>query len=117
MGTVPQGDADHLLGDGHLKVQRPPGGVQQHGQAIDVRVRNMTAVLAQVGRDPVGFGAQGDLGRPQGIGQVAAARVPDRRHVVDVDAEPERTDHALSLRLPGSSIGMAASSGGSSSAG
>ena len=47
---------------------------------------------------------------------VAAARVPDRRDMVDIDAEAEVPIHAA-LRLPGFSAGRAASSGGRCSAG
>ena len=46
---------------------------------------------------------------------IAAARVADRRDVVDVDAEAEAGERQA-LRLPGFTAGMAASSGGSSSA-
>ena len=51
------------------------------------------------------------------IGMVAAARVTDRRDMVDVDAQaqPPRGGRAQFARLPGFIAGVAASSGGSSS--
>jgi hypothetical protein len=44
---------------------------------------------------------------------IAAAGIPDRGDVIDVDAETEARTQAF--RLPGFSIGLAASSGGTSS--
>jgi hypothetical protein len=41
----------------------------------------------------------------------ASARVPDRRDVIDIDAEAEFPGHAAA-RLPGFTAGIAASSGG-----
>ena len=49
----------------------------------------MAPVLAQVGGDAVGAGIGDELRRAHRIGMVAAARVPDRRDVVDVDAEAQ----------------------------
>jgi hypothetical protein len=46
---------------------------------------------------------------------VAAARVPDGRDVIDVDAEAEARRHAAA-RLPGLTAGIAASSAGTASA-
>jgi hypothetical protein len=51
---------------------------------------------------------------------IATARVPDRRDVIDIDAEPEhvgaKTLAQAAALLPGLIAGMAASSGGSESA-
>ena len=61
--------------------------------------------------------------RADRIGVRAAARVADGRDVVDVDAEPQRSHRIVlspppaSARLPGLTAGIAASSGGSASAG
>jgi hypothetical protein len=46
---------------------------------------------------------------------VAAARVPDGRDVIDVDAEAKPVAQAAA-RLPGFTAGIAASSGGTASA-
>ena len=45
------------------------------------------------------------------VGMIAAARVPDGRDMVDIDAEAQRAGHAAA-RLPGLIAGIAASSGG-----
>ncbi len=76
-------------------------------------VGDVAAVLAQMGGDAVGAGLGGGEGGADRIGMRAAARVPDRRDMVDVDAEAEVRGHAA-FRLPGFSAGIAASSGGSS---
>ena len=54
----------------------------------------------------------GNLRRTDWIGMVAAARVPDGRDMVDIDAETEPLGHAAA-RLPGLTAGIDASSGGS----
>ena len=51
-----------------------------------VVVADVPAVLAQVRGDAVAADAGDDLGRAHRIGMVAAARVADRRDVIDVDA-------------------------------
>ncbi len=78
--------ASHLVGDGHLEVQRPPAAPGDHGQRVDVGVGDVAAILAQVGGDAVGAGGQGHLGGADGIGIALAARVPHGGDVVDVDA-------------------------------
>ena len=50
------------------------------------------------------------------IGEIAAARIPDGRDMVDVDAEAERCCVMQAARLPGLTAGIAASSGGTESA-
>jgi hypothetical protein len=68
-----QGDADHLVGDRHLEVQRLAALAAQVGQQDDVGVADMAAILAQVGGDAVGAGRQGQFGRPHRFG-IAGAR-------------------------------------------
>jgi hypothetical protein len=101
-----QGDADHLVGDRHLEVQRLAALAAQVGQHGDVGVADVAAVLAQVGGDAVGAGRQGQLGGPHRLGIAGPARVADRGHVVDVDAEPQHGRQPFRRRLPGSSIGI-----------
>ncbi len=84
-----QGDADHLVGDRHLEVQRLAALEAQVGQQGDVGVADVAAILAQVGGDAVGAGRQGQLGGPHRLRIAGPARVADRGHVVDVDAEPQ----------------------------
>src|SRR5947209_18186850 len=49
----------------------------------------MTAVFAQMCRDAVGAGFDREQRRLHRIGMLPAARVADRRDVIDVDAEAE----------------------------
>ncbi len=72
--------------------------------------------------DPVRAGLGGEQRRTHRIGITRAARVPDRRDMVDIDPEAKPTiigatqvtGHAA--RLPGLIAGIAASSAGSASA-
>ena len=107
-----EGDGQHLLGRRHLQVQRQ---VDFGHQPVDVGIGDVTAVLAQMGRNSVRSGPGGGTGGPQRIGMRPAARVPDGRDVVDVDAEAQLAGHAAA-RLPGLTAGIAASSLGKSSA-
>ena len=105
-------DRQHLLGRRHLEVQRQ---VDLGHQPVDVAVGDVAAVLAQVRGDAVGAASAARMRRAHRIGMIAAARVPDGRDVVDVDAEAEAAGQAAA-RLPGLIAGIAASSGGSASA-
>jgi hypothetical protein len=49
-------------------------------------------ILAQVDGDAVGARRNCGLRRPQRIGVTAAARVPERRHVIDIHAKADRSD-------------------------
>ncbi len=75
----------------------------------------MAAVLAQMRGDSVGAGLGGHDRGAHRIGMIAAARVPDGRDMVDIDAEAKTLAHAAA-RLPGLIAGIAASSGGNASA-
>ncbi len=85
-GPVGERDPQHLLGRRHLQVQRQ---VDLAHQPVDVAVGDVTPVLAQVGGDPVGADRGRGLRRPQRIGMLAAARIPDGRDMVDVDAKAQ----------------------------
>jgi hypothetical protein len=65
--------------------------------------------------DSIRAGFSRDVRSANRVGMIAAARIPDRRDVIDVDAEAESAGHAAE-RLPGLIAGMAASSGGTASA-
>ena len=56
-------------------------------KTLDVVIGNVAAVLAQMRRDAIGAGGDGDLGGAQRIGMIAAAGVPQRGDVIDVHAE------------------------------
>ena len=62
-------------------------------QARDVVIANMPAILAQVGGDAIAARSDRELGGAHRVGVTSAARVADRGHVIDVDAEAE-TFHA-----------------------
>jgi hypothetical protein len=47
-------------------------------------------VLAQMNRDAVGSGRDRRLRRAQRIRVQSAARIPQRRHMIDIHAEPDR---------------------------
>ena len=83
VGAELAGEGDHLVGGGHLEVQDDLG---RGGEAAEVGVADVAAVLAQVGGDAVGPGADGDQGGGEGVGVVAAAGVADGGDVVNVDA-------------------------------
>ena len=57
------------------------------GDPLEVRVADVPAVLAQMDGDAVRAGADRHQRRRERVGMRAAARVADRRHVVDVHAE------------------------------
>ena len=107
-----QSDRKHLLGRRHLEIQRQVDLVHE---PVDVAVRDVPPVFAEVGGDAVGAGLCSHDRRSNRIGMVAAARVPDGRDVVDIDAEAEAIAQAEAL-LPGLIAGIAASSGGTASA-
>ena len=86
VGLVGERDGEHFLGRGHLEVQRQ---VDLGHQPVDVAVGDMAAVLAEVRGDAVGAGLGGEDRGADRIGKVAAARVPDRRDMVDIDPEAE----------------------------
>jgi hypothetical protein len=96
-------------------ISRFSGRASSHSSLTggDVGVRDVTAVLAQVGGDAVGAGGQRLARRAHRIGIHAAARVPHGGDVVDVDAQsqsigpeqvrsPRASPYFASRRLPGS---------------
>ena len=107
--AVGERDRQHLLGRRHFQVERD---FELRHQPIDIVVGDVAPVLAQMGGDAVGARPGRGEGGADRIGMRAAARVPDGRDMVDIDAEAKVGAHAA-FRLPGFSGGMAASSGGS----
>jgi len=112
MGAVGKRDFEHLLGRRHFEVERD---FEAFHQGIDIGVGDVAPILAQVGGDAVGARFGRGEGGADRIGMRAAARVPDRRDMVDIDAQAKGGGHAT-LRLPGFSAGMAASASGRSAA-
>ena len=86
VGAVGQRDFEHFLGRRHFEVQRDfePGH-----ERVDIGVGDVPPVLAQMGGDPVGAGRGGGEGGADRIGVRPAARVPDRRDMIDIDAKAE----------------------------
>ena len=109
---VPQCNFQHFLGRRHFKVERQAGRSLDAGK---VAVADMPPVFTQVRSDAVSANMRDNLCCAHRIGMIPAARVPDRRDMVDIDAEAEVTVHGQALRLPGFTASLAASSGGSSS--
>ncbi len=83
---VAQGNLLHLFCRSHLKIEGDCQGVHQ---GIDIRVPDMTTILTQVCCNAVGTRLLGQLGRPNGIRRVAAARIADGSHVVDVHTQTQ----------------------------
>jgi hypothetical protein len=86
MRTHAAGDGDHIVRDGHLKVEP---GFDLFPEQLDVPVLDMPAVFAQMRGDPVGTCLFGDQGGVQDRRVRGVPRLPDRRHVVDIDAESD----------------------------
>jgi hypothetical protein len=84
----------HLVGGGHLEVQLD---VRELAQSANVLVLDVAAVLAQVHGDAVRAAEVRLDGRPHRVGLVGAARLADRRHVVDVDAQFDHRREAQSF--------------------
>jgi hypothetical protein len=86
MRSMPQGDLQHLLRRRHLQVER---NGQLLGEAGNIVVGNVPPILAQMRGDAVRARVLRDQCRTHGIGVGRAARIPDRRDMVDIDPEPQ----------------------------
>ena len=86
VGAVGERDRQHFGGRRHFQVQ---GQGDLGHQAINVGIGDMPPIFAQVGGDPVGPGGGGGVGCAHRIGMRSAARVADRRDMVDVDPEAQ----------------------------
>ena len=117
MRFVAQGDRQHLVGRRHFQIERDRERVHQHGQVI---IADMATVFPKMSGYAIGTCCCRNQRRAHRFGVIAAAGVADGCDMVDIDAKPERVDDThpagVSARLPGLMAGMAASSGGSSSA-
>jgi hypothetical protein len=80
---MPQRNLEHFLGRRHLQVQRQ---VDLIHQPVDVIVGDVPAILAKMRGNAVGTRIRGHDGSAHRIGMIAAARVPDGRDVIDIDA-------------------------------
>jgi hypothetical protein len=68
--------------------------VEALAQSRHVRIADVPAVLAKVRRDPIGTRALARQRRLDRIRLIRPARLPDRRHVIDVDVQPLMPDRA-----------------------
>ena len=96
MRQVAKRNRQHLVGGGHLEIERPGQLALEPG---DVGIRDVPAILAQVRGDAVGAGFDGQMRGAQRIGMPAAARIADGRDVVDVDAEAQMRAATLDFDL------------------
>ena len=77
-------DADHLVGHRHFEIH---AGLQRLAHHRDVAILDVPAILAQMQRDAVGAGLLGEKRRVQRIRIAGAARLAQRRHVINVHAQ------------------------------
>jgi len=87
------GDREHFVGTGHLEVEDGRHGC---GESLDVVVLNVAAIFAEVRGDAIGAGALADNGSVNRVRLHAAARLSQRRDVIDVDVEA-LPDHVMGL--------------------
>ena len=80
---VPQRDFQHFLGRGHFQIQRQIGC--RHDPR-NIRIANMPPVFAQMRGDAVCAARRHHFRRPHRIRMLPAARIADRRHMVDIHA-------------------------------
>ena len=79
-------------GGGHLQVEPVR---HQLPQQAHVALLDVAAVLAQVNGDAVGAAQEGQHRGRHRVGFVRPPRLPQRRDVVDVDAEPDHVGTPL----------------------
>lgn len=80
----PFGNQEHLLGAGHLEVERGPAADRQ---LLDVGVLHVPPIFPQVRRNAVRAGRFACQGGCDGVGFIGLSRLPDGGDVVDVNAE------------------------------
>jgi hypothetical protein len=78
------GDGDHLVGGRHFEIELD---LRQIAQPFDVGILDVPPVLAQVDGDAIGTAEVRFDRRPDRIRLVGAARLADRRHMVNIDAK------------------------------
>ena len=82
-----EAEFQHLRRRGHLEIKRQADFFLQPAHIV---VANMPPVLAQMRGNAVGAGRGDKMRGAHRIWMRASAGVPDRRHMVDVNAEPDR---------------------------
>lgn len=90
---MPDRDFQHLVRRRHFEIERPRQLVLE---TRDVGIRDVAAIFAQVRGDAVGAAFDREMRGAKRIGMHAAAGVSQRRDVIDVDAETQRSAAARS---------------------
>lgn len=92
VGFVAQRDGLHLIGGGHFEIQR-------HGEIgherLNIGIRDVTAIFAQVRGDAVGPGLFGQFRGPHRVRVGGATRVAHGRDVINVHPETKCVAHDL----------------------
>jgi hypothetical protein len=86
MGEMVESDGHHLVGGRHFKIKGQGNFLFEPG---DIVVADMAAVLAKMGGDAVASGLRHHPRRPQRGWRLAAARITQGRHMIDIDAEAQ----------------------------
>ena len=94
LGLERAGERDHFIGRGHFEIELD---LHQRAKPAHVLVLDVPAVFAQVHGDAVGAAQMRFGRRPDRVRLVGPTRLPQRRDVVDVDAE---LDHDVRSSLP-----------------
>ena len=112
MGLVPKRNAQHFRRRRHFEVERQPHLVLE---PRNIAIADMPPVLAQMRCYALRARRGGKFCRPHRIRVFAATRVTDRRHMIDIDAEPQISRlipaHIMSPRLVSTVPGLPACSG------
>jgi hypothetical protein len=83
-----RGDIDHFIGDGHFEIKPRCDGTANQ---LDVAILDMPPIFPQVGGDGIGTRLFRFDRRLHRVGIGRAARLAQRRHVVDVHAKPDHS--------------------------
>ena len=89
-----QGDLRHRVVGGHFQVQFGSNDFPQHGE---IAVLNMPAVFPQMHHQPIGAGQFDENRGGQGIRIGAAARLPQCRHMIDIDTQSSHHASAVCM--------------------
>ena len=78
------GDTDHLIGGCHFEIQFDLGQVTQ---LTNIGILNVAAIFAQMHGNPIGAAQVGFHSRPDRVRFIGTARLAERGHVIDVNAQ------------------------------
>ena len=95
MRAMMQRNRQHFRGHRHLKIQRAATLAQHRGEMLDIGIRDMAAIFAQVRGDPVSAGLKRNNSRARGIGIGNTAGISDGGDVINVHAKPHAIAHSV----------------------